>query len=47
MQEPDRDFTDLASRFGNAAAREIWKSLGNATRGLAKTIRALKHNADL
>ena len=47
MQEPDRDFTDLASRFGRAAAREIWKSLGNATRGLATTIRALKLNADL
>ena len=47
MQEPDRDFTDLASRFGRAAAREIWKSLGKATRDLAKTIRALKLNADL
>ena len=47
MQEPDRDFTDLASRFGRAAAREIWKSLGKATRDLAKTIKALKLDADL
>jgi len=47
MQEPDRDFTDLASRFGRAAAREIWESLRKANRDLAKTIRALKLNADL
>ena len=47
MQEPDCDFTDLASRFGRAAAREIWKSLRKANRDLAKTIRALKLNADL
>ncbi len=47
MQEPDRDFTDLASRFGRAAAREIWKSLGKATRDLAKTISALKLDAGL
>ena len=47
MQEPDRDFTDLASRFGRAAAREIWKSLRKANRDLAKTIRTLKLNADL
>ena len=42
MQEPDRDFGDLAERFGRAATREIWKSLARATRDLAKTIRALK-----
>jgi len=47
MQEPDRDFTDLASRFGRATALEIWKSLGKATRDLAKTIRALELDADL
>jgi len=47
MQEPDRDFTDLASRFGRAAAREIWQSLGKATRDIAKAIKALKLNADL
>jgi glycine/D-amino acid oxidase-like deaminating enzyme len=47
MQEPDRDFTDLAARFGRAAAREIWRSLGRATRDLAKTIRAIGMTAGL
>ena len=47
MQEPDRDFGDLARRFGRAATREIWKSLARATRDLANTIRALKMNAGL
>jgi glycine/D-amino acid oxidase-like deaminating enzyme len=47
MQEPDRDFTDLASRFGRPVAREIWKLLGKATRDLAKTIKSLKLDADL
>ena len=47
MQEPDRDFGDLAGRFGRAAARDVWKSLGRATRDLAKTMRALKMNAGL
>ncbi len=47
MQEPDCDFTDLAARYGRAAAREIWKSLARATRDIAKTIRALKLKADL
>ena len=47
MQEPDRDFGDLARRFGRPAAREIWRSLARATRDVAKTIRALKLNAGL
>jgi glycine/D-amino acid oxidase-like deaminating enzyme len=47
MQEPDRDFTDLAARFGRAPAREIWTSLARATRDLAKTIQTLKLEADL
>jgi len=47
MQEPDRDFGDLAKRFGRAAAREIWKSLARATRDIAKTIRALKMDVGL
>jgi glycine/D-amino acid oxidase-like deaminating enzyme len=45
MQEPDRDFGDLAERFGRATAREIWKSLARATRDVVKTMRALKLNA--
>ena len=47
MQEPDRDFTDLAKRFGRAATREIWKSLARATRDVAKAIRALKTDVGL
>jgi len=47
MQEPDRDFLYLAARFGRPAAREIWKSLGKATRTVGKTIRALGIKADL
>ena len=47
MQEPDRDFGDLAGRFGRAAVRGVWKSLARATREVAKTIRALKLNAGL
>jgi glycine/D-amino acid oxidase-like deaminating enzyme len=47
MQEPDRDFGDLAHRFGRAATREIWKSLARATRDLAKTIQALNMNVGL
>ena len=47
MQEPDRDFGDLAKRFGRAATREIWRSLARATRDLTKTIRALKMDVGL
>ena len=47
MQEPDRDFTGLAVRFGSRKTREIWKSLARATREISKTIRALKLNVDL
>jgi glycine/D-amino acid oxidase-like deaminating enzyme len=47
MQEPDRDFRDLADRFGRAAARDIWRSLARATRDLAGTLRALRINAGL
>lgn len=47
MQEPDRDFGDLAARFGRPATRQIWTSLARATRDVAKTIRALKLDVDL
>jgi len=47
MQEPDRDFTDLARRFGAGAARDIWMTLGRATRDLMRTIRTLKIECDL
>lgn len=47
MQEPDRDFADLARRFGGSATRKIWMALGRATRDLARTIRSLKIDCDL
>lgn len=47
MQEPDRDFTDLARRFGARDTREIWMSLSRATRDLVRTIRKLKLRCDL
>ena len=47
MQEPDRDFVDLARRFGARATREVWTALARATRDLARTIRSLKIDCDL
>jgi glycine/D-amino acid oxidase-like deaminating enzyme len=47
MQEPDRDFRDLARRFGRAVARDVWRSLGRATRDLTETMRALRLSAGL
>jgi glycine/D-amino acid oxidase-like deaminating enzyme len=46
MQEPDRDFSNLAARFGRGAARDMWKSLARATHELARTIRRLRLKAD-
>ena len=47
MQEPDRDFADLAARFGRRAARQIWMALARATRDFTKAIRQLKLDVDL
>ena len=47
MQEPDRDFADLAGRFGRPATRAVWMALARATRDLTRTIRTLKLNVDL
>jgi glycine/D-amino acid oxidase-like deaminating enzyme len=47
MQEPDRDFADLARRFGGPATRRIWMALARATADLTRTIRALKIDCDL
>jgi glycine/D-amino acid oxidase-like deaminating enzyme len=47
MQEPDRDFVDMAERFGRAATREIWKSLARATRDLTKAIDGLNIDVGL
>jgi glycine/D-amino acid oxidase-like deaminating enzyme len=47
MQEPDRDFGELADRFGKAVARDIWKALARATRDVVATMRALELNAGI
>lgn len=47
MQEPDRDFVELAARYGNRDARDIWNALAGATRQLVLTIRKLNLNCEL
>jgi glycine/D-amino acid oxidase-like deaminating enzyme len=47
MQEPDRDFCDLADRYGAAAARRIWHLLRRGTRDFIRTIRRLKIDCEL
>ena len=47
MQEPDRDFSDLARRFGRSAARDIWVALRRATRDLSQRIRRLRIECEL
>jgi glycine/D-amino acid oxidase-like deaminating enzyme len=47
MQEADRDFAELARRYGARSARTIWKALSAATRGLLQSIRTLKLDCDL
>jgi glycine/D-amino acid oxidase-like deaminating enzyme len=47
MQEPDRDFEELAERYGHRTAQRIWRALGGATHGLADAIRKLKLKCDL
>src|SRR5437588_5013500 len=47
MQEPDKDFSELAERYGKQAARSIWLALKSATQELSKTIRRLQIQCDL
>jgi len=47
MHEPDRDFTDLAARFGRPTTRRIWSALARATRDLSATIAELRRDTDL
>jgi glycine/D-amino acid oxidase-like deaminating enzyme len=47
MQEPDKDFCDLAARYGFLKARRIWHALSAGTRELTGTIRKLKIDCDL
>jgi glycine/D-amino acid oxidase-like deaminating enzyme len=39
MQEPDVDFVDLASRYGNARARRIWLRSRDSLRGFTSLLR--------
>jgi glycine/D-amino acid oxidase-like deaminating enzyme len=47
MQEPDKDFSDLAARYGGVKARRIWRALMAGARDLTRTIRKLKIKCDL
>ncbi len=47
MHEPDRDFTDLAARFGRPTTRRIWSTLARSTRDLSATIAKLKPDTGL
>jgi glycine/D-amino acid oxidase-like deaminating enzyme len=41
MHETDVDFTDLAARYGTAAARTIWRASRRAVKGLTAALREL------
>lgn len=47
MQEPDKDFSDLAARYGPVKARRIWRALMAGARDFTRTIRRLKIDCDL
>jgi glycine/D-amino acid oxidase-like deaminating enzyme len=41
MQEPDKDFDELAGRYGTKAARRIWHLSAEATREFSRALRSL------
>jgi glycine/D-amino acid oxidase-like deaminating enzyme len=47
MQEPDKDLTELARRYGWRDAVRIWRALAQATEEMASTIRRLRIRCDL
>jgi glycine/D-amino acid oxidase-like deaminating enzyme len=47
MQEPDKDFRELANTYGKKNARRIWQIVGRATTDLISLIRRLKIPCDL
>src|SRR5437763_1896331 len=47
MQEPDKDFHELASKYGRSAARRIWQLSRAATRGFVTTLKRLRIACDL
>lgn len=46
MQEPDKDFGDLADKYGFKTARRIWAALTTGTQRLARVIRELGVDCD-
>jgi glycine/D-amino acid oxidase-like deaminating enzyme len=47
MQEPDRDFVELAARFGGSKARRIWQLSRRATRDLVDLLARLRIDCGL
>jgi glycine/D-amino acid oxidase-like deaminating enzyme len=47
MREPDKDFRELAQRYGPLASRSIWEAIGRATKDLVALIRRLKISCGL
>jgi glycine/D-amino acid oxidase-like deaminating enzyme len=47
MREPDKDFRELAHRYGPPASRSIWEAIGRATEDLVSLIRRLKISCGL
>jgi glycine/D-amino acid oxidase-like deaminating enzyme len=47
MQEPDKDFRELARVYGTKDSRRIWRIVGRATRDLIALIRRLSIPCDL
>jgi glycine/D-amino acid oxidase-like deaminating enzyme len=47
MQEPDRDFVELAARFGETDARRIWQLSRGATRDFVELLARLRIDCEL
>jgi glycine/D-amino acid oxidase-like deaminating enzyme len=47
MQEPDKDFGELAARFGGRKARRVWQLSRAATHDFVRTLRRLAVRCDL
>src|SRR4051812_5969569 len=46
MQEPDKDFDELARRYGRRAARRIWLLSAAATRDFSRALQSLRIPCD-
>src|SRR5439155_2550666 len=47
MQEPDKDFHELATRYGHHATQRIWRLSREATSDLVRTLRRLRISCGL